>query len=35
MSALSGLGIDNAIVEVDSQELPILDGSSKERKYSA
>ena len=30
MSALSGLGIDNAIVEVDSQELPILDGSSKE-----
>ncbi len=30
MSALSGMGIDNAIVEVDSQELPILDGSSKE-----
>ena len=30
MSALLGLGIDNAIVEVDSQELPILDGSSKE-----
>jgi len=30
MSALSGMSIDNAIVEVDSQELPILDGSSKE-----
>jgi len=30
MSALSGMGIDNAIVEVDRQELPILDGSSKE-----
>ena len=30
MSALSGMGIDNATVEVDSQELPILDGSSKE-----
>ena len=30
MSALSGLGIDNAIVEVDNQEIPILDGSSKE-----
>ena len=30
MSALSGMDIDNAIVEVDSQELPILDGSSKE-----
>ncbi len=30
MSALSGMGIDNAIVEVNNQELPILDGSSKE-----
>ena len=30
MSALSGMSIDNAVVEVDSQELPILDGSSKE-----
>jgi UDP-3-O-[3-hydroxymyristoyl] N-acetylglucosamine deacetylase len=30
MSALSGMSIDNALVEVDSQELPILDGSSKE-----
>ncbi len=27
-SALSGLGIDNIIVEVDSHELPILDGSA-------
>jgi len=27
-SALSGLGIDNIIVEVDSYELPILDGSA-------
>ncbi len=28
MSACSGLGIDNLIVEVDGPELPILDGSS-------
>ena len=28
MAALLGLGIDNAIVEVDSQEVPILDGSA-------
>ena len=27
-SALSGLGIDNIIVEVDGHELPILDGSA-------
>jgi len=27
-SALSGLGIDNIIVEVDSHELPIMDGSA-------
>lgn len=27
-SALSGLGIDNIIVEVDAHELPILDGSA-------
>lgn len=27
-SALSGLGIDNILVEVDSHELPILDGSA-------
>ena len=30
MAAFLGLGIDNAIVEVDSQELPILDGSAKD-----
>jgi UDP-3-O-[3-hydroxymyristoyl] N-acetylglucosamine deacetylase len=28
MSALSGLGIDNAFVDLDSPELPILDGSA-------
>ncbi len=28
MSACSGLGVDNLIVEVDGPELPILDGSS-------
>lgn len=27
-AALSGLGIDNIIIEVDSQEIPILDGSA-------
>ncbi len=30
MAALYGLGIDNALIEVDKQEVPILDGSSKE-----
>ena len=30
MGALLGLGIDNLIVEIDSQEMPILDGSAKE-----
>ena len=29
MGALYGLGIDNLIVEVNNQELPILDGSAK------
>ena len=29
MGALYGLGIDNVLVEVDNQELPILDGSAK------
>ena len=29
MSALSGLQIDNALVEVDGPEMPILDGSSR------
>ena len=28
MSALSGLGIDNATVEVDAAEIPIMDGSA-------
>lgn len=28
MAALAGLGIDNALVEVDAPELPILDGSA-------
>ena len=29
MGALYGLGIDNALVEIDNQEVPILDGSAK------
>ncbi len=29
MGAFYGLGIDNAIVEINSQEVPILDGSAK------
>lgn len=29
LSALIGLGVDNAIVELDNLELPILDGSAK------
>jgi len=28
MSALSGLGVDNAYVDVDAHELPIMDGSA-------
>jgi UDP-3-O-[3-hydroxymyristoyl] N-acetylglucosamine deacetylase len=28
MSALSGLGIDNAVIEVDAAEIPIMDGSA-------
>ena len=28
MSALSGLGVDNALVELDNREVPILDGSA-------
>ena len=28
MSALAGLGIDNAIVELSSSEIPIMDGSA-------
>ena len=30
MGAFYGLGIDNAIVELNSQEVPIMDGSAKE-----
>jgi len=29
MGALFGLGVDNALIEIDSQEVPILDGSAK------
>ncbi len=29
MSAFAGMGVDNAIVEVDNQEIPILDGSAR------
>ena len=29
MGALYGMGIDNALIEIDSQEVPILDGSAK------
>ena len=29
MGAFYGIGIDNALVEIDSQEVPILDGSAK------
>ena len=29
MSALTGLGVDNALVEIDNVEVPILDGSAR------
>lgn len=29
LSALTGMGVDNAIVEIDNVEVPILDGSAK------
>jgi len=29
MGALFGLGVDNAIIEIDNEEVPILDGSAK------
>ena len=29
MAALCGLGIDNLFVELNSEELPIMDGSAK------
>ena len=28
LSALTGLGVDNAIIRIDSEEMPILDGSA-------
>ena len=30
MGALFGLRIDNALIEIDNEEVPILDGSAKE-----
>ena len=30
MGALFGLGIDNALIEINNEEVPILDGSAKE-----
>jgi UDP-3-O-[3-hydroxymyristoyl] N-acetylglucosamine deacetylase len=29
MSALSGMGVDNALIEVDAPEIPIMDGSAR------
>ena len=29
MGAFYGIGIDNAIIELDSKEVPIMDGSAK------
>ena len=29
LSALTGMGVDNAIIEIDNVEVPILDGSAK------
>lgn len=29
MSALTGMGVDNAVIEVDNEEMPILDGSAR------
>ena len=30
MGALFGLGVDNALLEIDNDEVPILDGSAKQ-----
>ena len=30
MGALFGLGVDNVLIEIDSEEVPILDGSAKQ-----
>ena len=29
MSALTGMGVDNAVIDIDNVEVPILDGSAK------
>ena len=29
MGAKFGMGVDNAIIEIDNEEVPILDGSAK------
>ena len=29
MGALFGLGVDNALIEINNEEVPILDGSAK------
>jgi len=29
MSALTGLGVDNAVIDIDNEEVPILDGSAR------
>ena len=29
LSALTGMGVDNAVIEIDNVEVPILDGSAK------
>ena len=29
MAALYGKGVDNAVIEIDQDEVPIIDGSSK------
>ena len=29
MAALCGLGVDNLLIELNSEELPIMDGSAK------
>ena len=29
MGALYGIGVDNAVIEIDTQEMPIMDGSAK------
>ena len=29
LSALTGMGVDNALIDIDNVEVPILDGSAK------